>query len=284
MTPTLSLLLLGTAAALSACSDDTPADGDIAAVVYGEDYIEEMIPSELFADGWTVSYSKFLVSLGALRAQAGHDTEEIGTTDYKIYDLSLPSNGEGFAIGTFAAAGGTYDHFGYQIRPDPTATAGNADAEDIATFQAAGYSLWLVGTATKGAETRTFDWGFTMKLEYSHCAGEEPAVLDGGTLAVQATIHGDHVFYDDLTSPEPNMAFQLVADADGKDGTAPDGSITAAELTATDIRTQQRYQVGSTTDLAGAEIVNLHQFIQHQVTTVGHFNGEGHCEHIGATE
>jgi hypothetical protein len=34
---------------------------------------------------------------------------------------------------------------------------------------AGGYSVWVRGQATKGSETRTFDWGFTTKLTFLHC-------------------------------------------------------------------------------------------------------------------
>jgi hypothetical protein len=216
------------------------------------------MPASLFNDGWSVTYTKFAVSLGKFRAQAGHDNEEVGTETFKVYDLSLPSGGEGYEIATFDAPGGVYDHFGYAISAD------------------SGPSIAIAGTATKGGVTKMFDWSFTMKLGYAHCQGEEESVVDGKNLTVQATIHGDHVFYDDLTSPEPNVSFQIFADSD----TDNNNMITLAELAAKDIRTQTRYQVGSTKDLAGAEITNLRQFLEVQIGTIGHFNGEGHCEDV----
>jgi len=43
-------------------------------------------------------------------------------------------------------------------------------------------------------------------------------------------------------------------------------------LLAVDLRPLANYQVGS------ADIVDLWHFIEQQTTTVGHIDGEGHCE------
>lgn len=90
-----------------------------------------------------------------------------------------------------------------------------------------------------------------------------------GEVPGEITIHGDHLFYDDLFSETPNVAFDLIAAAD-KDG---DGVITELELRKLDIRAQDRYQVGDLT-----AITDLWSFIEQQTTTLGHFNGEGHCD------
>jgi hypothetical protein len=98
--------------------------------------------------------------------------------------------------------------------------------------------------------------------------------VDGDTVTAQATIHADHFFYDDAVSEEPNVAFQLIADADAN----ADNAITMDELGAVDIRGQARYQTGSNKDPAGNSIMNLRQYIEYQAITLGHINGEGHCE------
>jgi hypothetical protein len=85
---------------------------------------------------------------------------------------------------------------------------------------------------------------------------------------VQLTIHGDHLFYDDLVAEEPFVSFDLVASAD-KDA---DNAITQAEIEATSITAPSRYGTGST-GVAG----NLWAFISFQTSTLGHIDGEGHC-------
>jgi hypothetical protein len=259
---------------VAACGEDT---GTITSTAYGEEFIEEGIPSDVFSDGWAVTYDRFLVSIGNAKAQAGHDHGEVGFDDFFVVDLAKPSNGEGTVLSEFDAPGGTYDHYGYQIIADASALDTNADDADFTAMKANGYSIWVAGSASKSGVTKTFDWGFKMKLTYAHC--EAGMTIDGDNVVMQSTIHADHLFYDDAVSDEPNVAFDLFATADADN----DNAITLEELGTTDIRTQTRYQVGSNRDLEGKEITNLRQFLEKQVTTVGHINGEGHCEDTIAT-
>lgn len=52
---------------LVACGDDSGGPsgerGSITFTTWGEDYIEEEIPADIFADGYSITYSKFLVVL-----------------------------------------------------------------------------------------------------------------------------------------------------------------------------------------------------------------------------
>jgi len=257
--------------------------GTITATVYGEEFIEEGIPVAAgedpgFSDGWTLGFDKFLVSIGNAKADLRADAS---APEFYIVDLSKASSGNGVEITSFDAPGGDYKRYGYTLKSDANATGANADAADVTAMKAAGYSIWIKGTANKSGVTKTIDWGFKMQLAYSNC--EMDLSVDGDDVEMQSTIHSDHLFFDDATSPEPEIAFQLVADADGKGGAAADGMITLAELAATDIRTQTRYQVGSLRDIRGQAITNLEQYIQVQATTVGHINGEGHCADVSVT-
>ena len=130
-----------------------------------------------------------------------------------------------------------------------------------------GFSVYIAGSATKGEEVKTFAWGFATRTQYKACESE--ALVKAATSAtVQLTIHGDHLFYDDLFSETPSVRFDLIAAADG-DG---DGDITQAELEAVDLRPLENYQVGST------GITDLWKFVEHLTSTLGHIDGEGHCE------
>ncbi len=276
MRSTLSKLTITTLPLLAvACGEEA---GTITATAYGEELIEEGIPADVFGDGWSVAFDQFLVSIGGVAAKAGERGAEVGEPGFFLVDLAQASGGEGHELATFDAPGGTYDHYGYRLAPDPAATAVNVQAADAAAMKAAGYSIRVKGSATRGAVTKTFDWGFTLKLTHAHCDVSEE--VDGNAVTMQSTIHADHFFYDDAVSEEPGVAFQLIADADGLAGTPADGAITLAELAAVDIRSQTRYQVGSNRDPAGNEITNLRQYLELQATTLGHINGEGHCEDL----
>lgn len=264
-----SLALLTTAA----CGDDDSQAGTITATVYGEEFIEEGIPADVFVDGWALQFDKFVVSIGDPKAKAGEGATEVGDDNFYLVDLAQASGGEGYELATFAAPAGTYDHYGYRLAPSSSATAINVAGADATAM--AGKSIWLAGRATKGDVTKTFDWSFALKLTHAHCDVMDR--ITDGNVVVQSTIHADHFFYDDAVSEEPNVAFDLIASADA----APaDGAITLEELAAVDIRAETRYQVGSNRDPSGAAIVNLRQYVEHQATTLGHINGEGHCEEL----
>jgi hypothetical protein len=270
----LCITSLASLSIVAACGGDDLASGTLAVRVYGEDFIEESIPADTFVDGWTVTFDKFVVSIGGIGAVAGHDGAEVQDATFTIVDLAQPSGGTGFELARLPADGGVYDHFGYAIKPSASAAAGNAASADVDAIKAAGYSVWVTGSATKDATTVGFDWGFALDIVHSHCDVE--ATIDGDVATVEATIHGDHLFHDDAVSTEPNVAFALIASADGAGGGTPDGTVTLDELAAIDITAQDRYGVGS------LAISDLRAFVTHQVGTVGHINGEGHCD-VGAS-
>src|SRR5690242_18014026 len=56
------------ALALTGCGVDEPlGKGTVEFTSWGEEYIEQEIPSSAFEDGWTVDYWKFLVVIGGIR-------------------------------------------------------------------------------------------------------------------------------------------------------------------------------------------------------------------------
>ena len=85
-----------------ACSDQP---GTITATVYGEEFIEEGIPAEVFGDGWSVAFDKFVVSIGG--AAAGGGDRQAGDPSFFFVDLAQASGGEGYPLATFDARLGT---------------------------------------------------------------------------------------------------------------------------------------------------------------------------------
>ena len=92
-----------------------------------------------------------------------------------------------------------------------------------------GYSVYVEGSATKDATTKSFTWGFKTSTLYDKCKGEVSGketegvvVTNGGNDAVEPTIDGDHLFYDDLQSAEAKMRVDNIANADADN----DGKVT----------------------------------------------------------
>ena len=254
-------LLILSALLATSCADD--ARGELAVTIYGEDFIEDTIPAA-DTDGWQITFSKFLIVVDQIEAKG------VSIQAPHAFDLTKKSSGQGHMVHLLTGLeDGPIKPLSYRVSPPSgPLTMGDASAADKLLLSQRKLSLYVQGQAVKGQDTKTFTWEFDSATTYSGC--QTTATIKGGQRAMsQLTIHADHFFYDDLVSEEPAVAFGLIAQADA-DG---DGQVTRAELEASDITAQERYQVGNRTD-----IKNLWQFIAAQTATLGHIDGEGHCD------
>lgn len=261
------LLLL--AALLTACG----GTGTVRFTTYGEDFIEQGIPSSEVVDGWGVSFSRFLVVIGEVQL-ADHAGTVAGAQQVpKVFDLVLPGPAEVEVFADVAAQ--RWDAVSFAIAPVETAIAGNASAEDTLWMTTARASVHVEGIAARGAEERRFTWTFTSNTLYDACdAGELGAgvVLPvSGEENVELTIHGDHLLYDDLIGDDAELRFDAIAAADVSPA---DGVVTLEELRAVDLTELPADQYG-TGNVAGVH--TLGDFVETVVKTIGHFRGEGEC-------
>lgn len=248
---------------VAACSDSADSEGGPLRVsVYGEEFIEGGIPSEEVADGWSVSFSTFLVSVSEIEADG-----QVLPGNFVI-DLAQATGGQGQLLGEIMVDSGGVEHLAYRVGPASSGSVSTLDPAAVEAMALAGSSISVSGVAERSGQTVEFEWDFSSNVRYEECL-TEPSLQDEGATS-QITIHADHLFYDDLDSEEPNVAFDLIAQAD-TDGDG-DGNVTNEELRGLDITRQDRYQVGS------RNITNLWDFIEAQTGTVGHIDGEGHCE------
>jgi hypothetical protein len=259
---------------LTACGEGS---GDVVFTTYGEDYIEKEIPASAFEDGWSVRFTKFLVTLGELKVGGGGNNVAAASARAQVYDVHRPGPVEVARFTGLSAK--DWREVSYAIAPSADATAGNASAEDLAKLKEGGFAVYVEGAAVKGEETKRFGWGFTQNTLYEHCEstdkGEGLTVPDGGAETVQLTIHGDHLFFDDLQSPDAKMRFDAFAAADVEGGlTGPNGEITLEELALVDLTSLPPGTYG--TGGAG-NVRNLRDFVNALARTLGHYQGEGEC-------
>lgn len=275
---------------VGACSDSTSSDADgkgaVTFTTWGEDFIEKEIPAKdasgevIVEDGWTIRYGKFLVVISDV-AVAEPDKEPVAKMAApKLYDMHAPGQKP---VTTFAdLPGKPYTHVSYAIAPATAATelGGGATEADKQLMVGSGYSVYVEGTLTKGSTTKSFAWGFATNTLYDRCEGEVSGkktdgvvVTNGGTDAVELTIHGDHLFYDDLQSPEAKLRVDPIANADA-DG---DGKITLEELSAVDLADPQKITTGTYGTGSASHVNDLRAFVEALSRTVGHFRGEGEC-------
>jgi hypothetical protein len=120
------------------------------------------------------------------------------------------------------------------------------------------------GLAEKDGVAKTFSWLFDAPTRYEHCQTTTEVKQDE-TTSFQITVHADHLFYDSLVSEEPQLSFQPLADADAD----ADGEVTQAELAEQDIGPY---------DPGNLDLSDQWSFLVAQHRTLGHVDGEGHCE------
>lgn len=260
-----------------ACGGD--GTGTINVTTYGEDFIEVGIPAsppaeDGIVDGYDFKYNKFLIALSDIRIAGGDDQLGAVLDAQQIWDMTQSGP---HAITSFTEVEATdWPRVGATIEQARGATAGNATAEDVTRMNDGAYSLYVEGTATStGGEVFTFSWGFQNGTRYDDCADadERAGVLvpDGGSVTIDLTIHGDHLIFDDLQSEDPSLRFKAIAAAD----TDADKDVTLDELEAVDLTTLPADQYGTGGD---GTVVNLRQFVAAQMSTLLHFQGEGHCQ------
>ncbi|APR82984.1 putative lipoprotein [Minicystis rosea] len=263
--------------ALAGCGGG--GQGNVEFSSWGEEYIEKEIPSSVFADGWSVHYSKFLVVIGKIEIadEAGLVGAEM--TGSKLINHVSPGVK---AIETFRdLEAKAWTKVSYQIAPadDATTLGDGATDADLTMMKEKGYSVYVEAEATKDAIKKTYKWGFDLATAYNDCKGDKDGketfgvlVTNGGTDQVELTIHGDHLYYDDLQAANAKVRFNAIAAADKND----DGEITLEELGAVKLTDIDPADGAYGTGAAG-DVDDLRAFVSDLSRTVGHFRGEGEC-------
>jgi hypothetical protein len=159
-------------------------------------------------------------------------------------DVSVASNGAGHEVGRISVSAGEY-------------------AEPSFTVERVGVS----GRAVRDDRMKSFEWVLDSPTRYEHCE-TSTVVEDGRTATFQITVHADHLFHDSLVAESPQMLFEPLAAADVDD----DGEVTEAELKAADIGAY---------DPGNEDVDDLWSWLLAQSRTLGHVDGEGHCDAFG---
>ena len=290
--------------ALVGCAGDDGGvtGGDVGTVqVFVEP--EETIPEGLAAgtgdeeinDGWTVTYSRFLITIGNLRASRSDTGDSISHAPVHVLDL-LAAPAGGYVIHEFEdVAAARWDRFGFDL---PNASAGatgmapTAQA-DVDFMIQNGYSVYFEGVIEKAdgescpppgttcvaATQVAFRWGLQAGTSFDDCATEDGftgfAVPSGGAVQVKPTIHGDHWFFNNFTAGVEltSRYAQYIANSD-LDG---DGEATVEELrlvNAADVFPSADYNLSGA---VGGSIETAHDFVVAQARTLGDYQGDGEC-------
>jgi hypothetical protein len=226
---------------LAACSD---AAWTLEA--WGEDFAEKGIPAEAFGDGCSVTF----------------ETAEVQVTEVDLVDRA------GSKVN--AAGAGAIDlAVGRDVIASGTATPGVYDAVHARVMAADGPAVTLAGTIQCPDGSVDFAWSFSEDTTYQ-CTPDALELSAGAEAIHEFTVHFDHFFVDTLvdSDEEPPLRASglLTLDTDG------DGMLSETELGSVAPH-EIGLDVGSHTELA--TVADWMTFIS---TTLGHIDGETHCE------
>ena len=239
------------------------AVGTLQFVANGEDFVREGFESK---DGWDISFDHIYVTLAEIKGYQtdppydSHDDDatvgaDVTTSLSGTHTIDLAeghADAEPMLVGEITNAQvGEYNAISWKMLK---ATSGTAS----------GYSLVIMGTATKDAET--VDFTIKVETEYAYYGGEfvgdvrKGVLTEGETADLEMTFHFDHIFGDAETDAEDELntaapGFQPFADL-----------ATGGEL---DMNMTQ-IQAGMSAD-AYDKLLDM-------LPTLGHV-GEGHCHY-----
>lgn len=270
---------------LTGAACDNTATGDVKVTMSGGDGTQRGLPDTLFEDGWSVQFTRYLVSLGdfTLTSASG----EVRTSDRHV--LVDVQKGDVPLTELKGLPPGRWD-VGFRLSPPREGTEladGQVSAEDVAMMRERGFSYLVEGRAVKaGVGVLTFRMGFPVDARMKECIngvdGTRGIIVPEASIAeAEVTIHAEHMFYDRLgTHQGVKLRFDAIA------ATAEDGVITPEGLAAqqlTDLRDAGGRELRGADGqpvvyLPGAyDVRTLQEFITQSVVDQAHLNGGGVC-------
>ncbi len=306
---------------ISACaSDDASGDSSVTVLLEAEDVIVEGLSPgsevESIRDGWTVSFEKYLITVGGVDLHLVTDESvKAEAPDQFVVDLTTVED-TGLALWSVEGIReGRWD-FNYSTEDADAMRHESVSDSDFEAMNDAGWTHFVVGTLTKedgvscppeafadvpDGRTSTgenaggdrcydnpeirFAFGADAATTYGPCEIDGVPGLSttaGETTTIAITIHGDHLFFNGFPEGTEGGVLRLaqwLADSDLN----LDGEVTREELEVIapgDLPViDARYQLG------GSPITPLDSmatYVTAQLKTQGHFQGEGECPVDGA--
>lgn len=312
-----SLLVL-----LAGCGEDSTDDtGELTVVVESESTITAGLDPgdevENIRDGWQVRFDKYIVTIGEIETHLSSDErveahgDELFTVDLKavpesglpLWTLSgLRAGRWEFYYSTTGAAHGSTRH--ESVSEADFAAMDSADATYLIAgtlTQTGGQSCPPASLATPGTATASganaagdpcydnptisFELLASAETRFGPCEVDEVpgfSIAAGGTQTVATTLHGDHLFFNGFPEGDEGGVLRLaqwLADSDLN----LDGQVAREELEA--IAPADLAEIDDRYQLGGSPITPLDtmwEYVEAQLKTQGHMNGEGECPFDGA--
>lgn len=271
-----------------ACGTDEGV-GTVRVSLSGEEASREGFPvGEIaFADGWSIEFERVVVSLVDFRIESASGDAAATEADPVVADLHL---GEPLAWTFEGVPARRWDRISYRFGPPTEASrrVGSVDEATVAAMIAGEHALHVEGVATRDEERVPFVFALDLPVDATACEaadGTEGLVVREATFDdAQITVHLDHLFFDTFATEDASMRFDPMAAVAGVDGLVLDD---LARQSTTDVRNAEGEPLlvdGSPLVYDPGDLVldspTLRDFVRAAATTVGHFQGEGHCDYV----
>lgn len=274
-----TVLSLAFFCAVCACNDQViappPPTGTLTMTANGEDFIRDGFVSK---DGWMLNFDHFYVTLANVTAfqvavassdklqpaHPGHEHADLpdGTAHIVRFGQIVVDLAQGEApieiSSDTKAPIGNYNYVNFDI------AQASGDADELVEG-VAGFSIVMIGTASKGATDVEFTIKLTETLKFRDCGPTEGAIVtEGGVGTAEVTLHSDHIFGDQETLGEADSVNGEAV------GFAPffafaDTTVTPAQI--------DLVQATMAETMSGAD----YEAFLNVLKTIGH-TGEAHCE------
>lgn len=295
-THAIGSIALAALLALTACGgDETEGTGSLRVRISGEQGAKVGYPFTAdgetigFVDGWSLTFDTVVAGVGGVRLRTASGEEAVVDVDDVVAELRVE---DPLAWTLEGIPARRWDRVSYDLLVPPVGARnlGAVSETTLARMRTLGAALYVAGTATPATGTAvTFELYLPDAVAADSCVSglDETAgvIVAANTVNdVELTLHLDHFFFDSLTD-DAVMRFEAIGAA-----ASATNHVTLDDLTTQDL-TELRNTAGTPLiDEAGAPIVydpgaaplaaqTLREFIRANARTVGHFNGEGHCDY-----
>jgi hypothetical protein len=227
-----------------------------------------------FVDGWTLEFDVLTIAIHDFELRGADGDDAMITGEPLLVDLT---SGESLGWTFEGVPARRWEDVRYRIGP---AVSGARELGDIDPavrdrMTDEGLAIYVEATAEKDGTIRRIEFAIAADVQHSRCVGTDET--DGLIVAsnqqneAQVTTHWDHLFFDSLALDQANMRFDAIA-AVATDETP----ITLEDLSAQRLADLEVLYDPASTPLSEP---TLRAMIEALAITVGHFQGEGHCEY-----
>lgn len=285
-------LAIATLWAVAGCGDG--GTGTLGVHASGEEAAREGFPVDMgdevlaFVDGWSLEFRAVVVSFVGFDLLDAHGDTAAIEADPIVVDLH---RGEPELWRFEGVPSGRWEDVRYRVAPPSvdTRTVGGVDPTHVRLMRDEGYGAWIEASATDGVDSVNVTWGLPINVLHTRCQngldGTDGVIIRrGGITESELTVHLDHLFIDSLADDDASMRFEPIAAMANADGVVTLDDLAGQSLSdlmdrngepITEDGTPIFYDPGSHA-LASHD---LREFVRAAASTMGHFNGEGHCHY-----